>query len=113
MTAVLVVLLMLSGMAGLGWPLVRRLVPGLDEGERLALAPLLGALPLALLVQAVGAWRYDFVAMAVLLALALAFGIGLPRSVPSFPWRWWPWGGNAGGLIRAAGLVRPGPTHRP
>jgi len=110
MTAVLVVLLMLSGMAGLGWPLVRRLVPGLDEGERLALAPLLGALPLALLVQAVGAWRYDFVAMAVLLALALAFGIGLPRSVPSFPWRWWPWGGMLAalfGLLALSALAPP------
>lgn len=110
MTALLVVLLMLLGMAGLGWPLVRRLVPGLDEGERLALAPLLGALPLAALVQAVGAWRYDFAAMAVLLVLALAFVIGLPRSVPSFPWRWWPWGGLLAalfGLLALSALAPP------
>lgn len=110
MTALLVVLLMLLGMAGLGWPLVRRLAPGLGEGERLALAPLLGALPLTVLVQAVGAWRYDFAAMAVLLALALAFVIGLPRSVPSFPWRWWPWGGMLAalfGLLALSALAPP------
>lgn len=110
MTAVLVTILMLLGMAGLGWPLVRRLVPGLGEGERLALAPLLGALPLAALVQAVGAWRYDFAAMAVLLAVAVVFVIGLPRPVPSFPWRWWPWGWLLAalfGLLALSALAPP------
>lgn len=110
MTALLVAVLILLGMAGLGWPLVRRLVPGLDQGERLALAPLLGALPLAVMVQAVGAWRYDFAAMAVLLAVALAFVIGLPRSVPPLPWRWWPWGGLLAalfGLLALSALAPP------
>lgn len=110
MTAFLVPVLMLLGMTGLGWPLARRLAPGLDEGERLALAPLLGALPLAALVQAVGAWRYDFAAMAVLLAVALVFAAGLPRSVPVFPWRWWPWGWLLAalfGLLALSALAPP------
>ncbi|KAF0224179.1 MAG: hypothetical protein FD176_1339 [Rhodospirillaceae bacterium] len=110
MTAVLVAVLIPLAMAGLGWPLVRRLVPGLGEGERLALAPLLGALPLSALVQAVGAWRYDFAAMAAVLAVALAFVIGLPRSVPPFPWRWWPWGWLLAalfGLLALSALAPP------
>lgn len=92
MIALLVAFLMLLGMAGLGRPLVRRLVPALGPGERLALAPLLGAVPLAVMVQVVGAWRYDFTAMAMVLAVALVFAAGLPRSLPPLPWRWWPWG---------------------
>lgn len=110
MIAMLVAVLMLLGMAGLGWPLVRRLVPVLGPGERLALAPLLGAVPLAVLVQVVGAWRYDFTAMAVVLAVALVFAAGLPRSVPPLPWRWWPWGWVLGalfGLLALSALAPP------
>ncbi|MGE4279063.1 MAG: glycosyltransferase family 39 protein [Magnetospirillum sp.] len=80
MTAIFVALLIVAAMAGLGWPLARRLADDLDPAERLGLAPLLGALPLAVLIQAVGYWRYDFGAMAALLVPGLG-------AAWFFPWR--------------------------
>lgn len=94
MTALIVSLLILMSLAGLGRPLAERLGAGLGAGERLALAPLLGALPLAALVQAVGYWRYDFLSMCVALLPGLLLAVRLPwRTMPRPFWSFWPWGG--------------------
>lgn len=103
MTALPIALLILAALAGLGWPLARALARDLDPQERLALAPLLGAVPMAVLIQIVGYWRYDAAAMATLLILGLAAAWRFPwRSVPRIP----PvtiWSGLA--LIVMAGMV--------
>lgn len=91
MIALPVALLMVMALAGLGWPLAKRLGSALEPQERLALAPLLGALPLAILIQAVGYWRYDITSMALLMALGLVMAWRFPwRSLSGPDWgnRW-------------------------
>lgn len=93
MIPAIITLLIGLSLAGLGRPLAERLVPGLGSGERLALAPLLGTLPLAALVQALGYWRYDFSSMVVVLLPGLLLAIRLPWSTwPRPVWSLWPWG---------------------
>lgn len=75
----------------------------MNKDNRLALAPLLGALPLAALVQAAGYWRYDVLAMSVVLLPGLLMSARLPWRTPPRPsWSFWPWGGL---LVAVLGLA--------
>lgn len=105
MTAVIVALLIVLSMAGLGRPLAERLGTDLGAGERLALAPMLGALPLAALVQAAGYWRYDVLSMSVVLLPGLLMSARLPwRTWPMPAWSFWPWGGLLAAVLVLSAL---------
>ncbi|MBR9972742.1 glycosyltransferase family 39 protein [Magnetospirillum sulfuroxidans] len=116
MLAFAVTAALILALAGLGRPLAWRLGTcrngqHLTEAELWALAPLLGALPLAVLVQVVGAWRYDPLSMAVTLAVALLPALAFLRLRPFVPvLPWWPWGWMLAvlvGLMAVSALAPP------
>lgn len=97
MIAALVVVALLIALTGLGRPVVRVLGPGLSPSEQWLAAPLVGTLPMAALILAVGGQSYTPTTMAAVLAVTLAIALWafareswhLPTPPPGRIWRLW------------------------